>query len=112
LPTSPTYIRDFDAAFFYFLQNIINEKWELMVKYDWYDPNIKTKGLDIGKTASKTTPADVKFATLGMGITRYFGDHLKLLAYYSMVRNEQTALAAYRADLDDNVFTLRFQLRF
>lgn len=112
LPTSPTYIRDFDAAFFYFLQNIINEKWELMVKYDWYDPNIKTKGLNIGKTASKTTPADVKFATLGMGITRYFGDHLKLLAYYSIVRNEQTALAAYRADLDDNVFTLRFQLRF
>jgi phosphate-selective porin len=47
-----------------------------------------------------------------MGITRYFGDHLKLLAYYSIVRNEQTALAAYRADLDDNVFTLRFQLRF
>jgi hypothetical protein len=37
---------------------------------------------------------------------------LKLLAYYSIVRNEQTALVAYRADLDDNVFTLRFQLRF
>src|SRR5205085_12073581 len=50
LPFAPTYIRNFDGAFFYFLQNIINENWELMVKYDWYDPNTKAEGSEIGTT--------------------------------------------------------------
>ena len=43
LPQVPTYLRNIDGAFIYFLQNIVNEKWELMAKYDWYDPNTKVK---------------------------------------------------------------------
>ncbi|HYH13953.1 MAG TPA: porin, partial [Flavisolibacter sp.] len=49
LPEGPTFIRNFDGAFIYFLQNIINEKWELMAKYDWYDPNVDVRGGAIGK---------------------------------------------------------------
>lgn len=110
MPLLPTYIRNFDGAFFYFLQNIINEKWELMAKYDWYDPNSKAEKKEIGTT--NLTSADIKFSTLGLGLTRYFSDNLKLLAYYDIVRNENTLLPGFTSDIKDNVFTLRMQVRF
>ncbi|HEY0040364.1 MAG TPA: porin [Flavisolibacter sp.] len=111
-PTGPTYIRNFDGGFFYFLQNIINEEWELMVKYDWYDPNTNVANGQIGKAGTNFTPGDIKFGTLGTGLTHYFSDNLKILAYYSFVRNEKTALSTYLNDLPDDVFTLRMQMRF
>ena len=111
-PEGPTYIRPFDGAFFYFLQNIINPAWELMVKYDWYDPNRLASASDIGNAGNYLTAADVRYDTWGVGLTRYFSDHLKILAYYSFVRNEATRLPAYAADLEDDVFTLRMQMRF
>lgn len=110
LPLAPTYFRNFDAAFFYFLQNIINKNWELMAKYDWYDPNTKAKGKEIGTT--NLTGADVKYSTFGFGLTRYFSENLKVLAYYAIVRNETTALPEFSSDIKDNVFTLRIQMRF
>ena len=58
----PTYIRHFNGAFFYFLQNIINTKHQLLVKYDWYDPNTKVKGNEIGKPGTNLTAADIKFS--------------------------------------------------
>jgi len=110
LPLTPTYLRNFDGAFFYFLQNIINEHWELMAKYDWYDPNTKVQKKEIG--ATNLTSGDIKFSTLGVGLTRYFSGDLKILAYYDFVRNETTALTGYTSDVKDNVFTLRMQVRF
>lgn len=112
LPTGPTYRRNFDAAFFYFLQNIINEKWEFMAKYDWYDPNTKLEKQEIGKPGSNTNVADVRYNTLGIGFTRYFTNNLKFLVYYDFVRNEKTLLPEYTDDRKDNVFTFRIQLRF
>jgi len=110
LPLTPTYIRNFDGAFFYFLQNIINQKWELMVKYDWYDPNTKAEKTEIG--SSNLTVGDIKFSTLGVGITRYFSGNLKILAYYDFVRNENTLLQGFTSDAKDDIFTLRMQVRF
>ncbi len=112
LPTAPTYIRNFDAAFFYFLQNIINRKYELMMKYDWYDPNKKVSSGQIGKTGTNMTLSDIKFSTLGIGITRYFSGNLKFLVYYDIVRNEKTQLLGFEKDVEDNIFTFRLQLRF
>ncbi len=112
LPEEPSYIRAFDGAFFYFLQNIVNEKWELMAKYDWYDPNTNVAGTAIGKTGTNLSAADVKFATLGVGLTHYFTPTLKVLMYYDMVKNEQTALTGFNSDIKDNVFTCRIQMRF
>lgn len=112
LPEGPTYIRNFDGAFIYFLQNIVSQKWELMAKYDWYDPNTKVAEGEIGKSGTNLTRADIKYSTLGVGLTHYFNENLKILAYYDMVTNEKTDLAGYTEDLDDNVFTLRMQLRF
>jgi hypothetical protein len=110
LPLVPAYIRNFDGAFLYFLQNIINQKWELMAKYDWYDPNTKAEKKEIG--ATNLSSADIKFSTLGFGITRYFTGNLKVLAYYDIVRNENTLLPGFTSDSRDNIFTLRMQVRF
>ncbi len=112
LPNEPTYIRNFDAAFFYFLQNIINTKWELMAKYDWYDPNIKVQKSEIGKPGTNLTAADVRYNTFGFGMTRYFTGNFKMLAYYDIVRNQKTSLSNLTGDVKDNVFTFRMQLRF
>jgi hypothetical protein len=112
LPHDPTYIRNFDGAFFYFLQNLVNEQWELMVKYDWYDPNTKATGMQIGQSGANFHEPDIKFSTLGVGLTHYFNNNLKFLVYYDMVRNETTRLTGFQNDVKDNVFTCRMQLRF
>ena len=110
LPMAPTYIRNFDGAFFYFIQNIVNEEWEVVAKYDWYDPNTAVRESEIG--ASGFTAADIKFSTIGFGLTHYFAGNLKAVAYYNIVRNRPTALAGYTTDSRDDNFTFRIQLRF
>lgn len=112
LPQEPTFIRNFDGAFFYFLQNIVNEKWELMAKYDWYDPNTDVSGTAIGKNGTNMTGADIRYNTFGFGLTHYFNSNLKVLGYYDIVKNETTQLAGFTEDLEDNVFTFRIQMRF
>jgi hypothetical protein len=108
----PTYVRHFNGAFFYFLQNIVNSKHQLLVKYDWYDPNAKVEGREIGAVGSNFTPADIKFSTLGLGYAHYFNSQTKIIFYYELIRNETTLLSGYTSDLKDDVFTCRLQFRF
>lgn len=112
LPQGPTYRRNFNGAFFYFLQDIVNEHHQLILKYDWYDPNTKVSDQEIGETGTNLTAADVKYSTLGVGYAHYFNENVKVLAYYEFVKNESTLLSRYSADLDDNILTIRFQFRF
>lgn len=112
LPLTPAYLRHFNGAFFYFLQNIINSKNQLLVKYDWYDPNIKVTGTEIGKQGTNLTAADIKYSTLGLGFVRYFSDQVKLTLYYEWVNNEKTSLKGYQTDIKDNILTVRMQYRF
>jgi hypothetical protein len=109
---SPTYIRHFYGAFFYFLQNIINTKHHLIIKYDWYDPNVRVKKKDIGKPGTNLTSADIKFSTLGVGYAYQFNPQTKIVLYYDFVTNEITDLNGYTTDQKDNVFTCRLQFRF
>jgi hypothetical protein len=108
----PTYVRHFNGSFFYFLQNIVNTKNQLLVKYDWYDPNIKVSKSEIGKSGTNLTAADVRFSTLGVGYAYYFNTQTKLIFYYDFVKNETTQFAGFTKDLQDNVFTCRLQFRF
>ena len=117
LPTSnglpaPTYVRHYNGAYFYFLQNIINSKHQLVLKYDWYDPNIKVEKTEIGKAGTNLTTADVKFSTFGLGYVYYMNPQTKLTLYYDFVKNEITQIAGYTTDLKDNIFTCRLQFRF
>jgi hypothetical protein len=110
-----TYNRSFNGGYVYFVQNILNSRHEIVVKYDFFDPNTDVKGKDI-KAGNKFSGADVAYTTLGFGYNVRLYSNLKLMAYYEVVKNEETALttstANYTKDIKDNVFTLRLQFKF
>jgi hypothetical protein len=112
---SDTYIRPFSGGYVYFVQNILNSRHEIVVKYDFFDPNTDVKGTDI-KSGNKFSGADVAYTTLGFGYNLRLYANLKLMAYYEIVKNEETALTTstvnYTKDIKDNVFTLRLQFKF
>lgn len=106
------YIRHFNGAYFYLLQNIVNTHHQFCVKYDWYDPNTKVKKDDIGRPGTNINAANIKYSTLGLGYIYYMNDNLKLVLWYDKVMNEKTQLAGYTGDVKDDVFTCRLQFRF
>ncbi|MBA3285153.1 MAG: hypothetical protein H0U27_08860, partial [Nitrosopumilus sp.] len=82
---SDIYNRNFNGAYFYFIQNIVRTPLQAIVKYDWYDPNTDAEGDEIGRDVEadfrKTTSADVKFSTLGLGLAYNYDSHVRLTAY-------------------------------
>lgn len=120
-PTGDTYKRNFNGAYFYFLQNIGQSKHQLVIKYDWYDPNTNVKGDAIGskvngptgKTFVATGANDLKYNTVGIGWIYHWDANVRITAYYSTTTNETSKnLTNWGKDLKDNVFTLRFQYKF
>ena len=109
---APYYTRKFNGAFFYFLQNIINNKHQLVIKYDWYDPNTRVKNGEIGKAGSNTNIADIRFNTLGFGYIFYILPNAKMMVWYDLVKNEITQVPGFSSIARNNIFTLRFQFRF
>ena len=107
----PMYIRPFAGGFIVFLQNIVNKKHQLGVKYDWYDPNTIVAGKQVGNNNS-FTQADIKYGTLGFGYTYYMTENFKITLWYDRVKNEYSSVPGYEKDLDDNVFTCRLQFMF
>ncbi len=106
------YIRRFNGAFIYFLQNIVNTHHQLGVKLDWYDPNVNVSGTDIGKAGTSVNAANIKYTTLAAGYNYYINENLKLMLWYDFVNNEKTALTGFTDDIKDNVLTCRLQYRF
>lgn len=106
------YNRNFNGAYFYFLHNIFSSNHQLVLKYDWYDPNTKTKGNQIGVQGTGFTGADVNYQTLGLGYLYHITPNVKWLLYYARVRNEKTLLTGFTEDIKDDVFTCRLQFRF
>ena len=111
LPNQPHYVRKFNGAFFYLLQNIVNTHHQLAIKLDWYDPNTDVSGTQI-TGGNGFGPADIKYTTLGVGYIYYINENLKLVTWYDNVKNENTSLAGFTEDVKDNVLTLRLQFRF
>jgi len=121
LPAKDTYIRKFNGAYFYLVQNIGRSKFGIVVKYDWYDPNTRISGHDIkptydynGSLNNKTllSAADIKYQTLGVGVNFKMTENIKFTAYAAFVLNEKTNVSGYGGDISDNVYTLRLQYKF
>ena len=108
----PYYVRKFDGAFFYLLQHILNAHNQIGIKYDWYDPNTKVKGKEIGAAGNNINATNIKYTTLSFGYNYNINENVRLMFWYDIVKNEKTSLAGYTGDLKDNVFTTRLQFRF
>jgi hypothetical protein len=107
----PLYTRNFNGAYFYFLQNLGSLDHQFVMKYDWYDANTKVSGKDIS-VAKGFSKADLRYDTFGMGYVYIANESLKFTFYYEIVRNEKSALAGFETDAPDNVMTCRVQYNF
>jgi hypothetical protein len=106
------YKRNFNGAYVYFLQHLYSLRHQLVIKYDWYDPNTKVKGKEIGEANTDFSAADIKYSTLNIGYNYVISPLVKLSVFYVIVTNEKTQLPGFAADVKDNVFTTRMQFRF
>jgi hypothetical protein len=112
-PAADTYIRKFDGAYFYFLQNLGQSKHQVALKYDQYDPDTKVSGDQLGKPGSKLSKTDVKYTTLGLGWVYRWDANVRFTVYYDMVTNETSKnLVGFTKEQKDNVLTLRVQYKF
>lgn len=120
LPASPqdTYVRNFDAMYAYFIQRIGKSRHEVVVKYEWYDPNTRVTGKDIlGSGVNGFTAADVKYTQLNLDYNYYHSDNVKFMFCYTIIKNEVcgnagNSLPGFSKDLKDNILTIRVQYRF
>lgn len=112
LLNEPYYIRQFNGAFIYLLQNIVNNQNQLLLRYDFYDPNTEVNGESIGSNGSNFHEGDIRYNTFGVGYLYHFNTHLKMVLWYDNIRNEKTQLEEFTSDLKDNIFTFRLQYRF
>jgi hypothetical protein len=100
------YLRNFAGYYVTFVQNF-TKRFQVMVKYDVWDPNTKVKGNNV------KTEGDVAYTTLGYGLIYNYDSNIKFTLYYAGVKNEITSgVKGYGTDLKDNVLTARIQYKF
>jgi hypothetical protein len=110
--TDGFYKRSFNGAYFYLLQYLFSTRHQLVIKYDWYDPNTMVKGQELGKSGTNFSAADIRYDALHLGYNYYITPNIKWSLFYSIVKNESTQLAGFTNDVKDNIFTSRLQFRF
>ncbi len=110
------YLRKFMGTALYLVQTLPGSMYSVVLKYDYYDPNTKLSGNDIGlkaTSAKATNGTDIAYTTWGFGWITDFDQSLRMTIYYDLVKNEtSTNLAGFSKDQKDNVFTVRFQYKF
>lgn len=111
LLNEPYYVRQFDGAFIYLLQNF-DKHHQIGVKYDWYDPNTDVKGQEIGKSGNNLNATDIKYSTITVGYNYIINQNVRLMLWYDFINNESTSLPDYSSDIKDNIFTARLQFKF
>lgn len=109
---SDTYLRSFQGGYAMLVHDILETKHSLVLKYDWYDPNTKISGRNIGVAGSKTGKADMAYSTIGLGYMYRMNANFRITAYYDMVSNEKTAVKGYFQNVKDNLLTVRLQYKF
>ncbi len=110
-PETDLYLRQFNGYYVWLTQQVAKTGLTAMVSYDVYDPNQDISEMEIGKE-NNTTAGDIKFSTLGYGVSYLIGQRIKLTVYNEHVVNDGTTLPKYINDLKDDVFTTRLQYRW
>jgi len=111
-PATDLYLRQFSGYYLWLSQRIAKSRFTALLAYDSYDPNTDVKDNEIGVLNSNTTAGDIKFNTLGYGMTCQINGRMKLTVYNEHVVNDHTLLPGYIDDLKDDVFTMRLQYRW
>jgi len=93
------HIRNINGAYFYLHQQVFNSKHQLMLKYDWYDPNTRVSRNEIGAPGSNFTAANIRYNTIGFGYINYLTENVKIVLYYARVSNEKTQLPGFTGDV-------------
>ncbi len=111
LPTSDTYIRDFNGGYVMLVQDLGSLPISAIVKYDWYDPNVNVSGNEVGNNG--TDKGDVAYNTFGFGLLWRATHAIRLQAYIDLIKNEKSdSLDSFNQDIKDNIFTVRLQYKF
>ncbi|MBN1980455.1 MAG: hypothetical protein JW795_02915, partial [Chitinivibrionales bacterium] len=100
------------------VQNI-GPKFQLVGRYDVFDPNTDVIGDEIRNNAGFTA-ADIKYQTTGFGILYHYDENIKFTLYYDNIRNEEVnsdlssnaTMKIFTKDLKDDVVTFRMQYKF
>ena len=111
-PLENLYLRNFNGYYFWLTQQIAQSNLTAIVGYDVYDPNTNTAENEIGRHTANTTAGDIKFSTLGYGMTYAFNSRVKFTLYNEHVKNDATLLTDYQTDVKDDVFTVRLQYKW
>ncbi len=111
-PTGNLYLRNFEGYYLWLTQQIAKTRFTALLAFDVYDPNTDVVENEIGLMGNNTTAGDIKFSTLGYGLTCTINSRLKLTIYNEQVVNKSTQLSSYMSDLKDDVFTTRLQYRW
>ncbi len=111
-PATDLYLREFSGYYLWLSHQIAKSRFTALLAYDSYDPNTNVKEREIGAPASNTTAGDIKFNTLGYGMTCQINGRIKLTVYNEHIVNDRTQLVDYSDDLKDDVFTMRLQYRW
>jgi len=105
------YNRSVEGFYAEVIQDIGKTHTQLMLKYDWWDPNTKVAGKQL-TDANGFSQADIKYTDWGIGLIYNWDANVKMMAWYDIVTNETTGLKGYERDLPDNIWTFRIQYKF
>ncbi|MFH2142081.1 MAG: hypothetical protein ABIJ97_06650 [Bacteroidota bacterium] len=131
-----TLVRKFNGGYIYFIQDIMETGHQIVIKYDWYDPNSEIEGKDIDTDYIFDTtdslpntylsPADVKISTFGIGWNWQVNENVMIMLYYENIKNEITEIDIFEgdiasgwyphpgmmSDIRNDLITIRLQYKF
>lgn len=106
-PNVDTYIRNFTGGYVVYVHDLPKLPFAGFVRYDWYDPNVKVSGNNIG--LNETTETDLWRKALGFGVIWRFNRNTELHGFYDINTNETTRnIHNFNRNLQDNTFTMTF----
>jgi hypothetical protein len=110
------FIRKMKGGYVMLVQDLGTFPVSIIARYDWYDPNTKISGNDVGKAASgtsiATTKTDLWQSTIGFGGLWRINPSLRLTAYYEINSWEDSGNITDYDSWEGNVFTLHLQYKF
>ncbi|MGL6179123.1 MAG: hypothetical protein ACRC13_07900 [Tannerellaceae bacterium] len=108
-----TYIRPFRGGYLTYVQNIGKSKFDFVGKYNFYDPNTKVKGDEVGAEGSNTNKTDLATQIVELGLLYRVNTNISVMANYAFYMNETSAnVKGYEKQRKDDTFTLRAQYKF